>query len=311
MNTRFLETLVWLSRLRSFSRVAEKLHTSQPAISNRINKLEELLGVRLYDRSARQFELTPAGRRILHHAEQMVTLSSELCELAVSDEQIDAQIRIGVLEMTTMSWLPSFIEHVMEAFPKAAFKIGTGTSPELLQKLRDDEMDLVFVTDPVNEPNVKSQPLCNIAISFVADPRRFPCDEEVDAVALSRLPIILPGRGSSGHAFLMDYFHRFGVTSMGSAGQRLVLEAIYSLGTTIQLARCGLGIVSLPTFLVAEDLQEGRLAAMKLRNPMPALNMTACCKQPVTNTLIVRLIDMASAEVADYAAANCPEHMWI
>ncbi len=80
MNTRFLETLVWLTRLRSFTRAKENLNTTQPAISSKFSKLEEILGVELYDRNERRFELTAAGRRILRHTEEIVTLSAELRE---------------------------------------------------------------------------------------------------------------------------------------------------------------------------------------------------------------------------------------
>jgi DNA-binding transcriptional LysR family regulator len=98
LNVSFLETFVWLVRLRSFSRTAEMLNATQPAVSNRIGKLELLLNVRLYDRNSRQFVLTPAGRRILRYAEQIVSATASLREVALDDEHIANEIRIGVLE---------------------------------------------------------------------------------------------------------------------------------------------------------------------------------------------------------------------
>lgn len=310
MNTRFLETLVWLTRLQSFSRVADKLHTSQPAISNRINKLEELLGVRLYDRNARLFELTPAGRRILRHAEEMTKLAAEIYELAASDEQNDSLLRIGVLELTTVTWLAPFLKCVMEAFPKAEFKVGTGSGPELLQQLRDDELDLVFVINPINEPGIVTRPLYHFAMSWVANPRNFPCDIEMNVADLSRLPVIMPTKGGSIHDAVIDYFNRFEVHAIGNADRRLVIEAISSQASSVALVSAGLGIIPLPTFTVADEFAAGRLAEIRVQDPLPVQTMAACFKQPVTSQLIGRLVEMAGASVAEHVADHSPEHIW-
>lgn len=72
MNTRFLETFLWAARLNSFSAAAERLHTTQASVSNRIAALERELGVVLFTRDVRCVNLTPAGRLALQHAEKIV-----------------------------------------------------------------------------------------------------------------------------------------------------------------------------------------------------------------------------------------------
>ena len=62
MNLRFLETFLWVARLNSFSATADRLHTTQAAVSNRIAALERELGIRLFDRDLRSVRLTPEGR---------------------------------------------------------------------------------------------------------------------------------------------------------------------------------------------------------------------------------------------------------
>lgn len=306
MNTRFLETLVWLTRLRSFGRTAEKLNTTQPAVSNRINKLEELLGVKLYDRSAKQFELTPAGRRVLRYAEDIVAMASELHEAAVNHEDVDTKLRIGVIEIATMSWLPAFLERIAEAFPKASFEIGAGTSGQLVEKLRDDRMDLVFVVGPVNEPHIMSHPICNVGLDWLANPDRFDCDSEIDLVELSRLPVVLQGSGASGYDILIEYFRGYGITNVPANDSKLVIDCIYSLGTAMQVVRTGLGIMGLPTFLFADDIAAGRVRRMKVRQKLPPFYITACCKQPMTNRLIERLIEIAVESAREHAASFDP-----
>src|SRR6218665_861957 len=78
MNTRFLETLVVLSRLKSFRETAQVLHTTQAAASQRIAALEDELGVFLVDRSHRTLTLTPVGEQVVRQAERMLALEREL-----------------------------------------------------------------------------------------------------------------------------------------------------------------------------------------------------------------------------------------
>ncbi|MDR5667781.1 SDR family NAD(P)-dependent oxidoreductase, partial [Burkholderia cenocepacia] len=97
MNIRFLETFVWLAKLENFRLTAEKLHTTQAAVSSRIASLEEAFDVRLFDRNTRSATLTPAGRRMLAYAERIVRLDGEMRRDidAASDAGL---IRIGVIE---------------------------------------------------------------------------------------------------------------------------------------------------------------------------------------------------------------------
>lgn len=80
MNLRFLETFVWVARLRSFRLTADKLFTTQASISARIAALEEELGVRLFDRDTRGVQLTPDGHKVLEYADRMVSTLRKMCQ---------------------------------------------------------------------------------------------------------------------------------------------------------------------------------------------------------------------------------------
>ena len=310
MNTTFLETLVWLTRLKSFSQTAQKLNTTQPSVSNRINKLEELLNVRLYDRSARQFELTPAGRRILRHAESIVSLSSEMCELAVSDESTDIHIRIGVIEFATMSWLPEYIESVSSYFPKTSFAIGTGTSDDLLDGLKRDQYDIVFAADPLNEPNISSTSICKLDLAWLANPDKYDCSRPIDIMELADLPVILTRPGSSGYLSVIGYFRSSGITYVPQRHNRITLDCIYSFGTARRMVMSGLGIVALPAFLMEEDIAAGRVGILQVKQPLPAFNLVACYKKPMTRSILKHLIEIAEEAVDRYCAKHTTKYLW-
>lgn len=87
MNIAQLETLVWLSRLRNFRKVADKLGTTQPAISMRIRQLERELGVTLFYRNTTRTRLTESGHRLLDYAVDITQLASQLLERAAEDSR--------------------------------------------------------------------------------------------------------------------------------------------------------------------------------------------------------------------------------
>lgn len=308
MNIRFLETLVWLTRLRSFSRTAEKLNTTQPSISGRMNKLEELLDVQLYNRGERLFELTPAGRRILHHAEEIVTLAAELQELARTENVYDTPVSIGVIEMVTMSWLPIFISEVKVAMPTATLYFGTGTSRQLIQEMRDDRMDLIFVVGPLDEPSVVTQPICMLGQNWTANPKAFDCETVIDIVELAKLQVILQRTGSSGYDMIMEYFKGYGILNMPVREGRLTIDCAYSMFTAIELVKAGLAIMPLAGALVRHDLARGDLSPMNVRQALPPVNIFACWKRPLTKPLVQNLIALATQAVSTYARSCDPHH---
>ncbi|MFM0047116.1 LysR family transcriptional regulator [Paraburkholderia sediminicola] len=310
MNTTFLETLVWLTRLKSFSRTAEKLHTSQPSISNRINKLEDVLRIQIYDRSAKQFELTPAGRRIYNHAEAIVSLSLELVELAASDEYSEHHVRIGAIEFVTMSWLPAFLNEISSSFPKATFEITTGTSSDLLERLQKGEIDLAFLVGPVNEPNIASHGLCNMNLSWLANPNKYDCARPIDIAELAELPIVMARPGTSGYEQLIDYFRLAGVTHIPKRHSKIILNCIYSFSTARQIILSGLGVIASPTFLARDDIATGRMAIVPVRQAPPTFHVFACLKKPVTNVIIDSLVAIANNAIEHYIADQTKPDIW-
>lgn len=95
MNLKFLETFVWVARLKSFRLTAEKLFTTQASISSRIAALEADLGVKLLLRDSRGVSLTPEGSKVLEYAEQMLDTAKALKQSLDSDRTKVGRIRLG------------------------------------------------------------------------------------------------------------------------------------------------------------------------------------------------------------------------
>ena len=111
MNMRFVETFVWLAKLRNFRLTAEKLHNTQAAVSSRIATLEQELGVRLFDRGDREVTLTLEGGKALVYAERLVRTMHEMLGSLKDRALYTGVIRIGVID----EFERSYIERMLAA----------------------------------------------------------------------------------------------------------------------------------------------------------------------------------------------------
>src|SRR5574337_446543 len=136
MNLRFVEAFVWVARLQSITRGAEKLHLTQSAVSNRVAMLEQELGTALLDRRERGFALTPAGARFVQHAERLLALQREIRTEFGSPEQQPLSLRIGGIETALHTWLIPMIERVKQSNAQLELELTIETTPALVELLR-------------------------------------------------------------------------------------------------------------------------------------------------------------------------------
>ena len=300
MNIRFLETFVWLCRLKNFNAVAEKLHTTQPSVSQRIGTLEDLFKQKLYVRGGKQFELTPAGRHLLSYAERIVDLSNEMQRELVIDEDTNAVVRVGIIELVTLSWLPILVGRIRDQETTATIDFTTETSQALIEMLQKDELDLVFVWGPINEPNVNNVPICTYPMAWLANPKQFDCDNSIDIVELAKLPVIMSRPGTSGYPIIKDYFSSYGIQNVPESPRPVSLNCSYSLATATQLVREGLGVMALPPFLMADEIAAAKVKVLPVTQPLPPIHLTACAKSSAGKAVINRIIELSAASARDY-----------
>src|SRR6218665_3240541 len=143
MNTRFLETLVVLSRLKSFRETAQVLHTTQAAASQRIAALEDELGVFLVDRSHRTLTLPPARAPRARDRDHTPATPP--------DAPPAGRVRIGVIETVVPTWLTPLIHGLTRRFPAVDPDITVEPARNLREQFRQHKLDLLIQNDPVEE----------------------------------------------------------------------------------------------------------------------------------------------------------------
>lgn len=310
MNIRFLETFVWLTRLRSFRAAADKLNTTQPNISSRVGALEDLLRVKLYVRGAKEFQPTAAGRRLFEYAERIVELSDKLRQEIAVPEDENAIVRVGIIEMVTLSWLPEFVRAIRASDTLIEVDFVTETSASLVQSLRRDEIDLAFVWGPFDEPQVANDYVCSYAMQFLGSPRYAAGQKTLDVVDLARLPLVPSKKDASDSAVVREYFASHGMDLVPRPDDGIVLSS-YSLATSQQLIRTGLAVMAMAPLLMADELRAQTVMAIPVAQPLPPIYLTACYRAQAPRPFISRLIAMARTAAHAFGARIDPAHFWI
>lgn len=143
---------------KSFSRAAERLHISQPPLSQQIMKLESELGVRLFTRTTRSFELTVAGKALMVEAAEL------LAKMRITIEtirQIDrgevGRLRVGIVGSAMWGPIPSLLEQFQTQFPRVTWTIHELGPNDQWEALRNKQIDVGFWREPRIEPDVLKQ----------------------------------------------------------------------------------------------------------------------------------------------------------
>jgi len=259
-----LETFVWVANLRSFRGAAEKLHTTQPAVSMRIAQLEDSLRVHLLERDRRRVAPTEKGRELVGYAERLLRLRAEMIEAVGDPSTMRGLVRLGVAETIVHTWLPAFIERVNTAYPNLELEIEVDISPNLRERLLGRDLDLAFLLGPLSHPNIHSRPLCAFPLAFMATPAIRLGKPAVPLAAIARHPLITYSRNTQPYMVLRELFAR--------AGLKPTIHASASLATVVHMALGGIGIAVLPPAILAAVPTRGRLRAIKAEVELPSLD---------------------------------------
>ena len=279
-----LETFLWVVALGSFKGAAQKLNTTQPAISHRIAQLETELGFKLLTRETRNITPTARGRQVLGYAEKMIGMRAEML----------AALR-DVSAIRGNTWLPDFIKEVNRCYPHLSIEIEVDISPSLRTRLLAQEIDIAFLLGPLTAPLLRNRLLCEYAVGFVASPA-LEVPNPANVHQLAEFPIITFARKTQPYELVKSLFNRPDLPA-------IKLHASASMATVVHLALEGIGIAVIPYQLVQEDLQNGRLVLIQSEARMPQLSFCASWLES-PDTLAVELVVDIAARVADTRAAT-------
>ncbi|WP_311886116.1 MULTISPECIES: LysR family transcriptional regulator [unclassified Pseudomonas] len=266
MNLKFLETFVWVARLKSFRLTADKLFTTQASISSRIAVLEGELGVKLFLRDSRGVSLTPEGLKVLEYAEQMLDTMSALKQSIETRSSKVGRVRIGVMDTVIHTWLSPLVAQMTDLYPRVEIELVADTSLNLCDQLQKGFLDIVLQTDLIRHESVRSLELASHPLGWIVASNSIYNRDYADLSELAQERIITYSKNSRPHQDLLALMQANGVLAPR-------LNCVNSVSAITRLLRDGFGIGVLPPVLVTEELARGELTLLNIDQRPPNLQV--------------------------------------
>jgi DNA-binding transcriptional LysR family regulator len=301
LDFRSIETFLWVVKLGSFRGAAQRLNTTQPAISQRIAQLEREMGVKLLNRDHRVASPTPSGRQMMVYAEKLIGLRSEMMAEVGDRSAMRGFLRLGVAETIVHTWLPDLIKSVNNTYPNLSLEIEVDISPNLTARLLAQEIELAFVLGPPSASGVRSRELCDYPIGFLASPSLGLGNGPVGVQALAKFPIITFPRKTQPYEAVRSLFNRPDLPPIR-------LHASASLATVIHMAIEGLGIAVIPAAIVENELADGRLQQLDTDLKIPPLTFSASWLGSPEMIAVERVADLAGKIAKSRATSHAASH---
>ncbi|MGB5261298.1 MAG: LysR substrate-binding domain-containing protein [Gammaproteobacteria bacterium] len=244
MNLRDLEYIIAVAETRHFGKAAARCFVSQPTLSGQIRKLEEALGVAIFERTNRSVEITPVGEAIVAHARQMMEQADAIEQLAQSHQDpLAGPLRIGAIPTLSPYLMPLILAPLKKQLPQAKLVLSEELTDTLLERLRNHEIDAALLATPMEDADLEALPLFDEPF-WVAYPHDhdFYSKDKIVLRDLHNANILLLAEGHCLAEQAMDVCR---IKERQDQGEMADLRAA-SLETLIQLVGAGYGVTLVP-----------------------------------------------------------------
>ena len=246
-----------------FGRAADVCAISQPALSMQIKELEQTLGTRLFERSARQVRLTQFGEEFLPRAQAILRAVDELDDLArASRAQLIGRLRIGIIPTVAPYLLPTLIGQLTQMNASLDIHIRETLTQKLLQELAEGRLDTAIVALPVSEPSLTEVPLFSEDFVLVR-PQADAAKPVPSRESLREMRLLLL---EEGHCF-RDQALSF--CNLQTVSPRELLDGS-SLSTLVQMVGAGIGVTLIPEMAVAVETRSASVAIARFGGQQPS-----------------------------------------
>src|SRR3979490_2156953 len=294
-----IETFLWVVTLGSFRGAAQRLNTTQPAISQRIAQLEREMGVKLLSRDHRVASPTTSGRQLMVYAEKLIGLRSEMMAAVGDRSAMRGVMRLGVAETIVHTWLSRLIKSVNTAYPNLSLEIEVDITPNLSARLLAQEIELALVLGPLSASSVRNRALCDYPIGFLASPALGLGEGPLTVPDLAQFPIITFPRKTQPYEIVRSLFNPPSLPPIRLHGSA-------SLATVIHMAIEGLGIAVIPTAIVENELEDGRLQLLSTGLEISPLTFSASWLASPDTVAVELVADLAGQIARASALVDAP-----
>jgi DNA-binding transcriptional LysR family regulator len=264
MADRRLQVFYTVAKQLSFTKAADILYMTQPAVTFQVKQLEEHFNTRLFERSHGKISLTPAGELVLGYAERILALSGEM-EARVGEltGQVTGPLMIGASTTIAEYQLPRILGEFKERFPQVQARLTVANSETVAAKVADHSLDVGLIEAPSHNPHLTTLACCEDELVMICAPNNALASRtSVNARDIADQPYVSREHGSGTREVVDDFFKSNGVNP-----DDLHIEMELGSREAIKGAvEAGLGLAIMSASTVTKEILLGTLVAVPL-NP--------------------------------------------
>jgi len=296
MNIQQLTYIIAIDRFRHFARAAEHCRVTQPTLSTMLNRLEEELGVKVFDRSRSPVMPTETGKRIIAQARRILEEVDHLHRLAGEmSDQVEGELRLGVIPTVAPFLLPLFLQDMLDAYPKLRITINELTTSEIIIQLKSNMIDAGILATPLGQEAIREVPLYNEPFVVYRSKMLPP------ATSKKKQSKVLPEELDLDRLWLLEEGHclRSQIAALCELKKqnRTYSNLIYEAGSIDSLKRLvdsNNGITILPALAIRDFSEKEMESVQYFRDPVPARQISIVTYR---HHLKERIVDVLKEEI--------------
>ncbi len=298
MSDRRLQVFHSVARLLSFTKAAESLHMTQPAVTFQVRQLEEYFNTRLFDRTHNRINLTDAGKRVYEYADTIFQIYSEM-DNAVREITGDVNGILIVGASTTIAeyMLPALLGDFKTKYPDVNLRLRVSNSDGIVGMVENNVIDLGVVEAEVTNKNLAVE-LCRVdrLVAVVPPNHEFADRKTLDIRELLKYPYICREEGSGTREVILAYLAKIGMSTSE-------LNIIMELGSPEALkgaVEAGIGVTIISRATLNKELKLGTLVSIDLDPPLERPFSFVHQKQKFRQHTVEKLLEFARQYCEDH-----------
>ncbi len=296
MADRRLQVFHAVARHGSFTRAAEALFMTQPAVTFQIKQLEEQYNTRLFDRGHGRVTLTPAGDVVMAYAERILGLSDELeSRVAELTDELSGVLHLGTSTTIAGYWLPCLLEGFKRRYPLVVPRVSVGNSHLIEGRIMDRTLDVGLIEIVTDQPTLDRFRAGQDELHLIVAPGHpLAGEKSVNAEQLAYYPLLHrePGNG------IRDLVDQFFADAGIPYDDLNVTAELGSLSSVKHLAAKGLGIAIASRAAISTEVEAGKLVCVPLDPPLFTPLEVILLKDKFRSRLVSTFADFVAEEIA-------------
>lgn len=300
MADRRLQVFHAVAKHLSFTKAADALFMTQPAVTFQVKQLEEHFNARLFDRSHGRIRLTAAGELVYAYAERILSLHGELeSRMAEIGGDIAGPLIIGASLTNGEFILPQVIGEFKTIHPRVEIRLTVGNSELIENRVSDRSLDLGFIESPSHLSTLETQEICEEELFVICAPGTgIARMRRIAPAQLAAEPYVRREPGSGTREFADRYFRQHGLPPDD-------LNVVMELGSTVAIksvVETGVGFSILSRAAVAKELRLGTLVAIPLEPRLIRILSWVSLKEQFRTRRVQTFVDFATSRMKQIVA---------